>query len=110
MFYTTPGEDIIKISMAIVQDWDNMSNDNINYHGKKNKLITGIQDEYTYYPNSENYDFELDNYVNFDRLYENIVAEQSGIKEGTKLSVGSDGVLHIPTGGTYTIEDISNVK
>ena len=101
-------------SISVIQPWDNMSNDNINYFEKKNKLFVGN-------PNTQIYSFvgchiasgnmtaQFQNYIYFDRLYDNVVAEQSGIAEGTKLTVGLDGVLHIPTGGTYTIEDISNV-
>ena len=49
-----------------------------------------------------------DNFLNFERLYNNIVKEQSAIKEGTKVS-SKDGVAHVKVGGIYTIEDITDV-
>ena len=81
----------------ITQLWDSMTSDNRIYIGNKNRIL---------------YDYNNDNYkyINFDRLYNNIVAEQKGIAEGKTLTAGSDGILHIPTGGTYTIDDINNVK
>ena len=112
---------ILEVSHAVIQPWDNMLYDNINYLQKVNMLIS--RDEYhTYqrYINNKYYMWQIgegnismyniNNYVNFDRLYENIVAEQSAIEAGTILTVDSDGILHIPIGGTYTIEDIAEVK
>ena len=96
---------------SVIQPWDNMANDNYRYLYQKNNLIIGTNNRVSSSGNGPgNYSIMMDNYVNFDRLYENIIAEQSGITEGTKLTVESDGVLHIPIGGTYTIEDISNVE
>ena len=110
-----------RVSHAVIQPWDNMEYDNTNYYNKVNKLMSSDPENNWYsYENGAYYNhtygqgnismFNVYNYVNFDRLYNNIVAEQKGIEEGTKLSVESDGILHIPTGGTYTIEDISEVK
>ena len=110
------------VSRAVIQPWDNMLYDNVNYLNKVNMLLSSntrtygeyeLIDDIRYYNRvgSGNISaFNVNNFVNFDRLYNNIVAEQKGIEEGTKLSVESDGILHIPTGGTYTIEDISEVK
>ena len=84
--------------IVIPQTWDSMANDNKVFYGGKNIAF------------NSNYYSSVDNYINFDRLYNNIVAEQSGIEAGKTLTANSDGILHIPTGGTYTIEDISNVK
>ncbi len=50
-----------------------------------------------------------DNYINYKRLYDNIVAEQAKISEGETVTA-QNGVIHIPTGGTYTIDDISGVS
>ena len=49
-----------------------------------------------------------DKFINFERLYNNIVKEQKSIEEGTKVTP-KDGVAHVKVGGIYTIEDISNV-
>ncbi len=49
-----------------------------------------------------------DNFLNFERLYNNIVKEQNSIEEGTKVNP-KDGVAHVKVGGIYTIEDISDV-
>ncbi|MBQ1550785.1 MAG: choice-of-anchor A family protein [Bacilli bacterium] len=97
---------------SVIQPWDNMANDNYNYLYQKNNLFVGTSNSYNYYGHSGpgNFSLMMDNYINFDRLYDNVVAEQSGIEAGKTLTVDSDGILHIPTGGTYTIEDISNVR
>ena len=98
---------------TVIQPWDNMTNDNIQYIYQKNSLFIQNNNAPTNPQGVTNllglFTTGINNYVNFDRLYDNIVAEQSGIEEGTKLTVESDGILHIPTGGTYTIEDISDV-
>ena len=49
-----------------------------------------------------------DKFINFERLYNNIVKEQKSIEEGTKVTP-KDGVAHVKVGGIYTIEDISSV-
>ena len=104
---------------SVIQPWDNMANDAKNYSGQKNDLIIGHQTSsfsYSSYLNSSygagtfTYITDENNYINFDRLYENVTAEQKGIEEGKTLKVGEDGTVHIPIGGSYTIEDISNVK
>lgn len=48
-------------------------------------------------------------YMNFNRLYNNITQSQKRIKKGKKLDVSSD-TLKIKTGGTYYIDDISDVR
>ena len=50
-----------------------------------------------------------DNFLNFNRLYNNIVAEQNAIEEGNKVKT-VDGVAHIKIGGNYVIDDISEVN
>ncbi|MBQ1551231.1 MAG: choice-of-anchor A family protein [Bacilli bacterium] len=101
---------------SVIQPWDNMNNDNIAYYYQKNSLIAHspyTQSEYNYLARVNFLGIItafLNNGINFDRLYNNVVAEQKGIEEGTTLSVGSNGILHIPIGGNYTIKDISNVQ
>ena len=48
-------------------------------------------------------------FINYDRLYENIVKQQQRIPEG-EVVTPENGVIHIKTGGTYTIEDVSDVQ
>ena len=48
------------------------------------------------------------NYINFDRLYNSITNNQKKIKQGHILDTNSY-TLHIPTGGEYYIDDISNI-
>ena len=48
-------------------------------------------------------------FMNYDRLYENIVKQQERIPEGETVTP-ENGVVHIKIGGTYTIEDVSNVQ
>lgn len=49
------------------------------------------------------------NFMNYDRLYENIVKQQQRIPEG-EVVTAENGILHLKTGGTYTIEDVSNIE
>lgn len=99
---------------TVIQPWDNMNYDNIYYEYQKNSLFSANQYNQNNYPSQINAlgikTGYINNYINFDRLYNNIIAEQKGIAEGKTLTAGSDGILHIPTGGTYNISDISNVK
>ena len=106
-----------RMPISVIQPWDNMTSDTLKYEGQKNSLFIGKQEspfsQYEYLRGSAgdgNYSKEVDNYLSFDRLYNNVVAEQRTIKEGTKLKVGEDGIVHIPVGGSYNIEDISKVK
>ena len=48
------------------------------------------------------------NYINFDRLYENILEQQKKIKKGKKIET-NDNTLHLSIGGEYYIDDISSV-
>ncbi len=103
--------------ISVIQPWDSMSSDTIQYFGQKNNLFIESPEEpflqYEYLIGSAgdgNYSREVINYLNFDRLYNNVVAEQKEIAEGKTLKVGEDGTVHIPIGGSYTIEDISKVK
>ena len=98
-----------RMAMSVIQPWDNMANDNLEYFDKKNKLIVGEQNR-DCRGGYGNYSVISNNYLNFDRLYDNVVSEQAAIKEGQALKVGEDGTVHIPIGGSYTIEDISSVK
>lgn len=49
------------------------------------------------------------NYINMDRLYDNIVEEQAHISDGLKLTA-TNGVIHIPVGGRYVIDDVNGVN
>ena len=97
---------------TVIQPWDNMDNDNTEYLYQKNTLfVEGNSDSIMYIVNNQgNFTSYIHNYINFDRLYDNVVSEQKEISCGADLKVGEDGVVHIPIGGNYTIEDISNVK
>ena len=48
-------------------------------------------------------------FINYERLYENIVAQQANIKKGQSASP-SDGVVHISVGSNYVIDNISDVN
>ena len=48
-------------------------------------------------------------FMNYDRLYNTIVQQQQRIPEGTVVTP-ENGVIRIKIGGTYTIEDVSNVR
>ncbi|MBQ1551227.1 MAG: choice-of-anchor A family protein [Bacilli bacterium] len=48
-------------------------------------------------------------FMNYDRLYDNIVKQQQRIPEG-EVVTPENGVIRIKIGGTYTIEDVSNVR
>ena len=96
--------------ISVIQPWDNMTSDNMKYVYKTNSLYRGQSNV----PNDLYYAKGLvtgyiQNYINFDRLYDNIVAEQASIEEGERVSP-LNGVTHIKTGGNYVIEDISNIS
>ena len=48
-------------------------------------------------------------FINFDRLYDNITMQQNAIEEGQKIDE-DDGVAHIEIGSNYVIEDINQVN
>ena len=48
-------------------------------------------------------------YINYKRLYDNIVEEQKKIKQGMPVTV-VDGVAHIKIGENYYIDDINQIK
>ena len=50
----------------------------------------------------------IGNYINFDRLYENVLEQQKKIKKGKKIETNDD-TLHLSIGGEYYIDDISSV-
>ena len=101
----------LRLGIPVIQPWDNMENDNLEFHLKKNKIFTGEQSysSYSVYAGRGNFSGSVDNYLNFDRLYNNVVAEQKGIEEGDKVKA-SNGVAHIPIGGNYVIDDISDIN
>ena len=102
----------VNVAFSVIQPWDNMTNDNIIYLGKKNKLyISNSENKFDYrYSGIGNFSNFIENYINFDRLYDNIVAEQSAIDEGKEVKNGEDKVTHIPIGGNYVIEDINDIN
>jgi len=89
----------------LVQSWDNVTNSRFHYLYRKNVVIQNADmSEH----NSSEYGMN-GNYINFDRLYSKIVAQQAKIDEGTKVG-SDDGVAHIEIGGNYVIDDISNIS
>ena len=99
----------VNVAMSVIQPWDNMTNDNILYFGKKNKLfISNSENKFDYrYSGSGNFSNIIENYINFDRLYNNIIAEQKAIEEGK--SIETEKTTHIKIGGSYVIEDINDI-
>ena len=104
--YSTPA------AVTVIQPYDSVSSDNYQYWGKKNSLLTNGANNNYGMQGTGNITGYVHNgtYINFNRLYDNIVAEQKGIDKGTELSADSDGVLHITTGGHYNIKNISNIN
>ena len=100
------------VAISVIQPWDNMKNDNIQFLGKKNSLFIGSnEDKYNHrFSGPGNFNNFLENYLNFNRLYDNVVAEQSAIDEGKEVKNGEDKVTHIPIGGNYVIEDINDIN
>ncbi len=98
---------------TVIQPWDNMDNDNNQYGYQKNSLLVENGYPSLYPQNVTNmqglFTANIHNYINFERLYNNIIAEQSGIEEGDKVKV-SGGVAHIPIGGNYVINDINDIN
>lgn len=87
---------------AYIQDWDNINQSRNHYYGRKNLLLVGTN-------NNNNYYITTDNYINFDRLYDKVVAQQKEIEEGSKTSI-DNGVAHIKVGGNYVIDDINSLN
>ena len=95
-------------SISVIQPWDNMAYDNSNYLYKKNALLIGTSNPFQIRLEG-NFNFDsMDSYINFDRLYNNIVSEQSKIEEGTSITP-SNGKAHVRVGGSYVIEDINDI-
>ena len=92
-----------------IKYWDTESDHRSSRNHLYIKSNTYFEDYYSYYLTAGTIGIP-DNYLNFNRLYTNIVKEQSAIEEGKKDKVGEDKVVHIPIGGNYVIEDISDVK
>ena len=101
--------DNVDAPITVIQPWDNMSHDNYWYYGRTNNLNTKTSNYAFGFAGSGNISNYFDNYINFDRLYNNVVAEQKGIEEGDKIKA-SNGVAHIPIGGNYVIDDISDIN
>ena len=104
-----------KVSLFDINPWDNMTNDNYRYDNRKNHIFVATQKEngQDVWINDnmyEGYGYPVNDYLNFDRLYNNVVAEQSAIDEGKEVKNGEDKVTHIPIGGNYVIEDINNIN
>jgi len=95
---------------SVIQPWDNMSYDNKRYFDKKNMLFVGSNvSSYSGYYGPGNLSTDnINNYINFDRLYNNIVAEQKEIDEGIKVNP-SNRVAHIEIGGNYVINNINDI-
>ena len=51
----------------------------------------------------------IGNYINFDRLYEKITAEQNKIRKGRYIT-SEDGIAHLETGGEYYVDDINDIN
>lgn len=103
------------VPTTTIQPFDSMAYDNLNFYGRKNSLFikqnaintTGGQ------RNANNITGFIESdksYINFDRLYNNIVAEQKKIEKGTELKPDSNGILHITIGGCYNIKNIASVR
>ena len=92
--------------ITVIQPWDNMVNDNKRYEYQKNNLMVGGALGNGGGPG--NFTGFITNYINFDRLYSNIISEQSKIEEGTSITP-SKGKAHIRVGGSYVIDDINDI-
>ena len=96
-------------SISVIQPWDNMAYDNSNYLFRKNALLIGTLNPFQIrFEGNFNFD-SMDSYINFDRLYNNIVSEQSKIEDGTSITP-SNGKAHVRVGGSYIIEDINDIN
>ena len=96
---------------SVIQPWDNMTYDNKRYFNKKNLLFVGsnVSSYSSYYGQGNLSAKNISNYINFDRLYNNVVAEQKGIDEGIKVNP-SNRVAHIKIGGNYVIDNINDIN
>ena len=99
-------------NISVIQPWDNMASDTTAYIYQKNSLFLKYPLNNGYGPGLYTSFFNYStvySYINFDRLYNNVVAEQKGIEEGDKVKA-SNGVAHIPIGGNYVIDDVSDIN
>jgi len=96
-------------TISVIQPSDNMANDNYYYYNRKNALFIGNSNTSGGYVSPNAASGLADNYINFDRLYNNIVSEQKKIYEGEKV-VANNGVANIEIGGNYVIEDINDIN
>ena len=95
-----------------IQIWDNMTQSRNYYYTRKNIMFLGNSNfnsnNYGYYY-ANSHVISTDNYINFDRLYDKVVAQQKEIEEGSKTSI-DNGVAHIKVGGNYVIDDINSLN
>ena len=75
------------------------------FFGTKNELFSGNYVN-NYYPTV--YRTTEKTFIDYDRLYNNVISEQSNIEEGSKVT--SEDVTHIKIGGNYVIEDINEIN
>ena len=70
------------------------------------------QDQKTgkYFKYEDNILTNANNYIDFKALYDVIVDQQKDISKGQVVTPDNDGVVTIPIGGNYTIENIANAK
>ena len=95
---------------SVIQPWDNMTNDNYSFVYQKNNLFIGQQSNGALHNlGPGTYTGFVNNYINFDRLYNNIVAEQKEIEEGISITP-SNGKAHIRVGGSYVIDNINDIN
>ena len=74
--------------------------------GSKNKLLNN----YFGYTNQNVQNYEVDKtFINYDRLYENIIAQSKAIYKGKEIKTDEE-TAHIKIGGNYVIEDINQIK
>lgn len=85
---------------------------NTTIFGSKNTLYSKTNDittSWDYY-NYHGYTNYLDkNFINFNRLYDNIVSEQNAIYRGKEIKTDEEEA-HIKIGNNYTIKDINQLK
>ena len=54
--------------------------------------------------------YNRNDYIDFKTLYDSIVYQQKNISQGQVVAPDSNGVVTIPIGGNYTIDNISSAK
>ena len=80
-----------------------------NIFGSKNKLYTKQNTNTSWYDCSTVGLYTTnDSFINYNRLYNSIQAQQKKIEKGTSLK-SENGKIHIKVGGIYNIEDIKDI-